>query len=55
MVSILSPQNTTVGNKPNFMLPQTKQLPQKEFVMMDVGVKGQNHRKGARQTKGPGS
>ena len=53
-VSILSPQSTTVGSKPNFMLPQTMQLPQKEFVMMDVGVKGPN-RKGGRNNKGPGS
>ena len=47
--SMLSPQSSL--QKPQFMLPQTKQLPQKEFVMMDVGTKG-GPRKGSRNTDG---
>lgn len=41
----------TVDGKPQFVLPQTKQLPQKEFVMMEVGSKGTTNRKGSRNTK----
>ena len=43
-------QNNSGGLKAQFILPQTKQLPQKEFVMMDVGqaTKTNNNRKTSR-------